>query len=114
MELPEARFCAATTAPDPFAAVSTLTTVAASGLTVMEGLVLSVIALCVTFDAVTVWLGAVLSVTTKLWLPAARAALAGSTALVSLEKIRIVSFVLTWFQFASTALTVIENAEPAF
>src|SRR6476646_7238703 len=79
----------------------------------MLGLVFSVVALCVRFEAVMVWLGAVLKVTTNDWLPPTSAALAGSTAFVSLEKIRIVSLVLIWFQFASTALTVIENAEPA-
>src|SRR5881296_1027235 len=42
----------------------------------------------------------------KVWVPEDRAALAGELALLSLEATAIVSFVLTIFQLASTALTV--------
>ena len=46
-------------------------------------------------------------------MPALNAALAGRLALLSLEAIATVSFVLIKFQFASTALTVTLNADPA-
>jgi len=54
-----------------------------------------------------------LSVTLKLFVPTERAALAGRTALGSLEVIETVSLVLIKFQLASTALTVTLNALPA-
>src|SRR5438552_2772219 len=64
--------------------------------------------------AVTVQLPAVLSVTLKFFVPAAKAALAGNVALMSVEVIPAVSvMVLTTFQFASTALTVAVKAVPA-
>lgn len=58
-------------------------------------------------------LPAVLSVTLKDLAPDTSAALAGRTALASLEVIVIVSFVLTRFQFASTELTVTVKGVPA-
>ena len=58
-------------------------------------------------------LPAVLSVTLKVWVPEAKAALAGMVALLSLEVIPTVSLVLTRFQFASTALTVTMKEVPA-
>ncbi len=82
-------------------------------LTVMEGLVLAVMKLCVTSEAVTVRLPAVLSVTLKVCVPAASAALAGRPALASLEVMATVSLVLTRFQLASTALTVTVKGVPA-
>ena len=51
--------------------------------------------------------------TLKVPLPLARAALAGKTALRSLEVIATVSLVLTKFQFASTARAVTLKAVPA-
>jgi hypothetical protein len=45
--------------------------------------------------------------------PPTRGALAGNTALVSLDRILTVSFVLIKFQFASTALTKNPKATPA-
>src|SRR3989441_275842 len=64
--------------------------------------------------AVTVQLPAVLRVTLKFFVPAAKAALAGNVALASVEVIPAVSvMVLTTFQFASTALTVAVKAVPA-
>ena len=56
---------------------------------------------------------AVFSVTLKLFVPEIRAALAGSSALASLEVTATVSFVLIMFQLASTALTVTLKAVPA-
>src|SRR5439155_1114554 len=67
----------------------------------------------VTSEAVTVALPAVLRVTLKLLLPLTSAALAGNTALPSLELIATVSLVLITFQLASTALTVTLKALPA-
>src|SRR5262249_44591954 len=66
-----------------------------------------------TSEAVTVELPLVLSVTLKLLVPPASAAFGGRTALLSLEVMATVSFVLIKFQFASTALTVTLNAVPA-
>ena len=84
-----------------------------SGLTVIVGLVLAVTAVCVTFEATTVALPAVLRVMLKLLLPFTSEALAGKTAFESLEPIEAVSLVLTTFQFASTAFTVTLKAPPA-
>src|SRR5215831_13400033 len=84
-----------------------------TAFTVMEGLLLLVIPAWVTSEAVIVALPTVLSVTLKLWLPLTNAALDGSAAFRSLELIETVSFVLTTFQFASTALTVTLNGVPA-
>src|SRR5262249_49441510 len=81
--------------------------------TVTEGLVLAVIALWVTSEAVTVALPAVLSVKLKLPVPLISAALAGNAAFKSLELIATVSFVLITFQLASTALTVTVKMAPA-
>src|SRR3989442_793628 len=65
-------------------------------------------------EAVTVWLGKVLSVTLKLFTPEAKAALIGNVALLSEEVMPTVSVTLvTTFQLASTALTVRLNAVPA-
>ena len=75
-------------------------------LTVTDELVLPPTLPCVTSEAVTVALPAVLSVTAKLLLPLERAAFAGKTAFASLELIATVSLVFTRFQLASTALTV--------
>src|SRR5439155_16787269 len=85
----------------------------APSLTTMAGLVLLPIAGWVTSEAVTVALPEVLSVTLKVLVPLTSAALAGNTALASLELIAIVSLVLTRFQIASTALIVTVNAVPA-
>src|SRR5207247_1310113 len=87
--------------------------VTAPTLTAMGGLVLMVMAVCVTFEAVTVALPAVLSVTLKVRVPLASGALAGKAAFASLELIATVSLVLTRFQLASTDLTVTLNAVPA-
>src|SRR6516165_535113 len=65
------------------------------------------------FDAVSVEVPAVFNVTDKLLLPPTSAALAGRTALASLEVIDTVSFVLIKFQFESTAFTVTLKAVPA-
>ena len=83
------------------------------GLTVMEGLVFNAIAECVTLDAVTVALPAVLRVTLKLFVPFTRAAFAGKDAFASLEVIATVSLVVIRFQLASTAFTVTLKAAPA-
>src|SRR5882672_11251518 len=64
-------------------------------------------------EEVTVQLPTVLSVTLRVLVPLTRAVFAGNVALASLEVIAIVSFVLTTFQFASTALTVTLKAVPA-
>src|SRR5204862_6087406 len=65
-------------------------------------------------EAVTVWLGADLNVTLSVLAPDTRGALAGRTALVSLDESVIVSVTLViLFQFASTALTVTLKAVPA-
>src|SRR5438094_101588 len=82
-------------------------------LTMTEGLVLAVIPVCVTSEAATVALPALLSVKLKLPVPLTRAALAGKIALESLEVIATVSLVFTTFQLASTALTVTVKALPA-
>ena len=82
-------------------------------LTAMGGLVLLVIPVCVTSEAVTVALPAVLRVTLRLLVPLTRAALAGKAALRSLELIATVSLVLTTFQLASTVLTMTLNGAPA-
>ena len=81
---------------------------AAPALTVVDGLVFAVFAPSVMSVAVTVAVPAVLNVTLKFaFVPAARAAFAGSVALASLEVRPTVSVtVFTKFQFASTAFTV--------
>ena len=84
-----------------------------AGLTVMEGLVFNAIAECVTLDAVTVALPAVLRVTLKLLVPFTRAAFAGKDAFASLDVIATVSLVVIRFQLASTAFTVALKAAPA-
>src|SRR5438034_635177 len=87
---------------------------AAPGLTVIGGLVFAVLLVSVMSEAVTVRLPAVLSVTLKFLVPAAKAVLAGKVAPVSLEVIPTRSVtVFTRFQFASTALTVTVKAVPA-
>src|SRR5947207_15027819 len=87
---------------------------AAPGLTVIGGLVFAVLLVSVMSEAVNVWLPAVLSVTLKFLVPAAKAVLAGKVAPMSLEVIPAVSITaLTRFQLASTALTVAVNAVPA-
>src|SRR5947209_892579 len=63
--------------------------------------------------AVNVFEPAVFAVTENVWVPAARAALAGSAALASVDVIPTVSVELTTFQLASTAFTVTLNDEPA-
>src|SRR2546422_2206515 len=80
----------------------------------MEELVLAVLAGSLTSLAVTVRAPAVWSAMLKAWLPPARVALAGRTALASDEVIPTVSVALVIkFQFASTALTVTVKAVPA-
>src|SRR5690348_18421138 len=78
----------------------------------MLELVLLVIAGLVTSEPVTVALPEVFKVTLKVWVPAARELSEGKLALLSLEVMWTVSFVLTRFQLASTALTVTLNAVP--
>jgi len=56
---------------------------------------------------------AVLRVTLRMLEPPLNAVLAGRAALGSLDVMLTVSFVLTRFQFASTALTVTLKAAPA-
>ena len=85
----------------------------APGLTVIEGLVLFVIAECVISDAVIVAAPAVLRVTLKVCEPETRAALAGKLAFPSVEEIPTESFVVMMFQRASTAFTVTLKAVPA-
>src|SRR5438874_1013123 len=77
----------------------------------MPELVLAVMPPLVTSEEVTVWVPAVWKVTLRLFVPATKAAFAGSVALMSLEVICTVSMaVFTRFQFASTALTVMLKA----
>src|SRR5947207_836153 len=84
---------------------------AAPTLTVIGGLVFAVLLVSVMSEAVNVWLPAVLSVTLKFLVPAAKAVLAGKVAPMSLEVIPAVSITaLTTFQLASTALTAIPLA----
>src|SRR5207245_6690647 len=85
----------------------------APGLTAKLGLVLPVRLACVTSEADTVALPAVLSVTLNILVPLVSAAFAGKAAFASLDVIATVSFVLLTFQFASTALTVTLNGVPA-
>jgi hypothetical protein len=85
----------------------------APALTVIGGLVLAVFAPSVLSVAVMVRLPAVLRVMLKVWVPATRSALAGRSALVSLEVIATVSVLVTTFQFASTAFAVTLKAVPA-
>src|SRR5205814_4944733 len=83
-------------------------------LTVIDGLVLCATAPLLTSVALTVAVPAVLSVTLKLRVPPTSAASLGKVALVSDEVISTVSVTLvTRFQNASTALTVIMNTAPA-
>src|SRR6266542_831370 len=86
---------------------------AAPGMTVTAGLELAVLVPSVMSVAVIVGLPTVLRVTLKVFVPADNAALAGRTALASLEVIPTVWVLLTMFQFASTALAVTLNAVPA-
>ena len=81
--------------------------------TLIDGLVLAVIAECVTFEAVTVALPAVLRVTLRTFVPFTSAVLAGNDEFASLEVMAIVSLVLTRFQLESTALTAMLKAAPA-
>jgi hypothetical protein len=83
-------------------------------LTVIDELVLARMATWVTSEAVTVVLPAVLRVRLKTLVPLVNAAFTGNVAFASLEVIATVSFVLTIFQFASTALTVTLKAAPEF
>ena len=85
----------------------------APAFTVMDGLVLAVLLPSVLSVAVIVAVPPVFKVTLKVCVPAVKAAAAGSVALVSDEEIATVSFVLTTFQLASTALTVTLKAVPA-
>ena len=85
----------------------------APALTVVAGLVFAVIAPFVTSVAVNVGDDAVFGVTEKVLVPATSAAFAGSAAFGSVDVIPTVSVDETGFQFASTALTVTLNAEPA-
>ena len=80
------------------------------GFTVVAGEVLAVMAGWVTSLAVAVALPAVLHVKLNVCVPALRAAFPGKTALVSLEVIATMSFVLIGFQAPSTELTVTEKA----
>ena len=81
---------------------------ASFALTVRRGLTATAKPVWVTFEAVIVvrLVPTVLSVTLNTCVPATSALLAGRTAIVLLERMRIVSLVMTWFQLASTLLTV--------
>src|SRR5438132_6058634 len=81
--------------------------------TVIDGLVLAVLAGLEMSVVVMVCEPAVLSVTLTVRVPADNAPLTGSVALESLEVIPTVSVLLTTFQLASTALTVTLKAVPA-
>ena len=95
-------------------AVPPVARVNCDGFTVMSGLVLGLLLASVTFVAVTVKLPLVFNVTLKDFVPATRAALDGSVAVESLDRIRIVSVaVLIRFQLASTAFTVTLESVPA-
>src|SRR5439155_621789 len=86
----------------------------APALTVIEGLVLAVLVLSVTSEAVKVWAAAVLNVTLSVCVPEIKATPAGKLALASLDVTPTVwVMVLTEFQKASTALTVTLKAVPA-
>src|SRR6266851_598771 len=76
----------------------------APGFTVIAGLVFAVLDASDTSDDVRVQVPTVFNVTLSVWVPPLSAALAGSTAFVSVLVIRTVSPELTAFQFASTAL----------
>ena len=82
-------------------------------LIVVDGLVFGLFAPSVESVAVNVAVPAVFGVTEKVFVPATSAALAGSVAFGSVEVMPTVSVELTGFQFASTALTVTLNDEPA-
>jgi len=86
---------------------------AAAGWIVRAALVAEPIPLCVTSEAVTVWLPEVLSVTLNVPAPPISAALAGNVACASEETSWTVSLVLITFQVASTARTVTSKAVPA-
>jgi hypothetical protein len=86
---------------------------AKADFTVIDGLVLAVRVPSVTSEAVTVFVPAVFRVTLKVFAPATSAASPGNAAAPSLEVMWTVSAELTTFQFASTALTVTVNEEPA-
>ncbi len=85
----------------------------APALIVVAGLVFAVIAPFVMSVAVNVFEPAVFAVTDKVFVPATRAVFAGRVALASVEVMPTVSVEVTGFQFASTALTVTLNDEPA-
>ena len=79
----------------------------APALTVMAGLVLGALPPSLMSVAVIVQMPAVLLVRLNVLVPDAKATLAGSTSFTSVESMPTMSaFVLTTFQFASTALTV--------
>jgi hypothetical protein len=84
-----------------------------TSLTVMPGLVSAVLLPSVTSLAVTVREPGVFSVTENVFVPPTSAALEGSVAAESEEVIPTVSVEETWFQLASTALTVTVKAEPS-
>src|SRR5664279_3319279 len=92
---------------------SSCSLVKAPALIVVAGLVLAVMPPLVWSVAVTVDDPAVLRTNANVVAPATSAAGAGGTALVSLVLSATVSVAVTGFQFASTALTVTLNEEPA-
>jgi len=85
----------------------------AAALTVIEGLVLAVSELSVASVAVIVFVPAVFNVTVKSFVPATRAALAGSVAAPSLDVMATLCVEDARFQLASTAFTVTVKEEPA-
>ena len=85
----------------------------APALIVVDGLVLAVFVPSELSVAVKVAVPWVFGVTANVFVPATSAALAGSAAFGSELVIAIVSVAVTRFQFASTALTVTVNDEPA-
>jgi hypothetical protein len=82
-------------------------------LIVMDGLVFAVLVPSVMSVAVKVAVPAVFRVTENVPVPDESAALDGNAAFESVDVIPTVCVELTVFQFASTALTVTENAVPA-
>jgi hypothetical protein len=97
-------------APLEFAVVN----VTIGKLTVIDGLVLGVLAPFEMSVAVSVWLPPVLRLIEKLFVPETNAASGGKVAPLSEEVIRTVSVtVLIRFQLASTALTVTTKELPA-
>ncbi len=94
--------------------VSTCSLAKTPGLTVIAGLTLAVFVLSVRLLIVRVEVPVVLKVTLKVFVPLTNAVFAGSAALLSEAVMLMVSLMLlTTFQLASTALSVMLKAVPA-